>query len=825
MSEVGEISVKISSDTASFDRGTKRVQDGTRDMGADLKKLGTQIRGVANNLALWGSAAATASAVAGAAITKAALTNIRELRNLANAAGLSVTELQRGAFAAEQFGISQEKYGDILKDINDRVGDFVATGAGPMADFFEKVAPKVGVTADQFKKLNSQESLGLYIKTLEDANVSQQEMTFYLEAMASDATRLLPLFTNNGKALGEMADQAEALGIGLSQIEVDKALEAQAAMGRIGKIIDSEINKAVAGLSPLITQVAEDLQKAFGGESLNPDELIDGVETIATGIAYIGNAIVGWQMIIAKTKMDFAEFFADVTEYLQPFAKAMAEIANKILGIVRSLLKKLADLIRPLASEAAGEIDKIFDGLKDVQVDVNMFDEIAADAKKSAADARAEFIKAVSVTLPTDAVEKYFADFRAKQKAAAAERDKLNNKGTGTGTGGEVEEDKPTLTLADIMKAETDAVKAELMKRTAELQAIQVSAYDAELNSLKSQLDAGLISRNDYAEQEKQIERQKADAIAGIATGSFAQIQTALAQNRGTMQGLQSDYMDLINQISNNELSTEQAREALEELKQKMLETKTEATALGEELRRATSRDEEDQQGDKLDPVAQYQQETIGLLEALGLRNASMEEAQLAANMREQEMLAQQYAAGEISEQDHSDKMANLKRNAAETERNIVLSNVQDGFKLLAAGSKKVQKLMEGVAIVNAVIKGKEAAVAAWSAGMATGGPFAPVVAAAYTAASIAKTGSMIAAIKSGGKGSGGGGGGSVPSAAAAGGGGGGASSGGGGNAGPTRIFNVDFLGDSNMSTKQTRNLLELINEQAGDNVEINLRG
>ena len=62
-----------------------------------------------------------------------------------------------------------------------------------MADFFENIAPQVGVTADQFRKLNGADALQLYVSSLQKANVSQNDMTFYLEAIASDASYLLPL--------------------------------------------------------------------------------------------------------------------------------------------------------------------------------------------------------------------------------------------------------------------------------------------------------------------------------------------------------------------------------------------------------------------------------------------------------------------------------------------------------------------------------------------------------------------------------------------------------------------------------------------------------
>ena len=58
-------------------------------------------------------------------------------------------------------------------------------------------------------------------------------------------------------------------------------------------------------------------------------------------------------------------------------------------------------------------------------------------------------------------------------------------------------------------------------------------------------------------------------------------------------------------------------------------------------------------------------------------------------------------------------------------------------------------KIGQGAAIAQAVVKGYSSAVSAWEAGMSTGGPWAPAVAAAYTAASLAKTATLISSIKS----------------------------------------------------------------------------
>ena len=63
------------------------------------------------------------------------------------------------------------------------------------------------------------------------------------------------------------------------------------------------------------------------------------------------------------------------------------------------------------------------------------------------------------------------------------------------------------------------------------------------------------------------------------------------------------------------------------------------------------------------------------------------------------------------------------------------------------AGGKKTFRVYQALAVAQATISGTEAAVKAWGAGMSVGGPAAPIFAAAFTAASIAKTAMLISQI------------------------------------------------------------------------------
>ena len=167
----------------------------------------------------------------------------KEITNLSTLAGVNVERFQEMSFAAANFGVSQEKLADILKDTNDKFADFFQTGGGGAVDFFEQIAPKVGLTADAFKGLSSDEGLALYVKALEDANVNQQEMTFFMEALASDATLLVPLFQDNAKAMGEMSERARELGLVLSNDTVLAGVEMRRRMDEILDAMGKQFSK------------------------------------------------------------------------------------------------------------------------------------------------------------------------------------------------------------------------------------------------------------------------------------------------------------------------------------------------------------------------------------------------------------------------------------------------------------------------------------------------------------------------------------------------------------------------------------------------------
>lgn len=187
-----------------------------------------------------------------------AMETAADINRFATNVGMSTYDFQYYAASMGVAGKTMEDYGDALKDVYDRLGE-VGRGEGEMMDFFEKIAPKVGITADMFKDLSGQEALQLYHNGLEKANLSQAEMVTYMEQIVNDGSYLLPLLKNNGaefERLGRLANDSGAImsdSMNKSLIELRGALaEGQMQVKGLGYNL-------LSNLLPAIKFVAENL--------------------------------------------------------------------------------------------------------------------------------------------------------------------------------------------------------------------------------------------------------------------------------------------------------------------------------------------------------------------------------------------------------------------------------------------------------------------------------------------------------------------------------------------------------------------------------------
>lgn len=331
---LGRLTLDLVLQTGNFlgpmDQASRTTRKQMRDMSISIKQTAGAVTAVA--------AASAAAAGALVTYTNNAAQNAREIRNQAQVANTSVQEFQRMAYGASSVGIEQDKLADILKDVNDRIGDFNATGGGPMADFFEKVAPKVGVTAEAFRNLSGPQALQLYYDSLEKANLSQADMTFYLEAMAGDTTNLIPLLRNGGERLGEMADEADNLGIVMSELEIAQLEEFAGQFDRSAGAIKGVSNALASDLAPYLSVTVDYLFNAVEGADGFREAMSSAVyESVAWMARFIDEFLIldkEVQVGTARMSLGFAQFAEDSWASISWLIDtAIAGINNLISGM------------------------------------------------------------------------------------------------------------------------------------------------------------------------------------------------------------------------------------------------------------------------------------------------------------------------------------------------------------------------------------------------------------------------------------------------------------------------------------------------------------
>lgn len=271
--------------------------------------------------ALAASATALAPILAGAFSVQAirsASSAAKEIRNLSNLAGVTAEEFQRLAVAGETVGFSQEKMADIFKDVNDKFGDFMATGAGPLKDFFENIAPQVGVTADQFARLSGPQALQLYVSSLEKAGVSQQQMTFYMEALANDATNLVPLLRNGGDEMRRLGDEAAAAGRILGNDAVEAGARLDAKLEELTDTLRTRLQQAILDNADEITEFADSAVPA----------MISGMTEIGSTAMSVAQQIGDLAGEIASLAAEAAAFY----EQAATWAEGAGLTAHRFFG-------------------------------------------------------------------------------------------------------------------------------------------------------------------------------------------------------------------------------------------------------------------------------------------------------------------------------------------------------------------------------------------------------------------------------------------------------------------------------------------------------------
>lgn len=247
--------VEVAGDAAKFHQTMDRVV-----------REGENVRAQAERMAKTSAVAIAAIGVtSAAAVTTMAVqasNDMRELVREAELLGTTAGSLSEWEYAGRSMGLEVGKVRDIMKDLNDKVGDFARTGGGEAADVFEQL----GLKAEQFIGLAPDQAL-LRIGDALDG-LTQSEKTFFLESIADDASRLIPLLDDNAARFHTLAEEGRNFGTVVTSAQADVASGFADVLKDAQNMASGFKTQLGVGLAPTFEGVLnylEEVTDGFGG--------------------------------------------------------------------------------------------------------------------------------------------------------------------------------------------------------------------------------------------------------------------------------------------------------------------------------------------------------------------------------------------------------------------------------------------------------------------------------------------------------------------------------------------------------------------------------
>ncbi|CAH9016309.1 TMhelix containing protein [Vibrio phage 381E49-1] len=255
MSDIVDIGFRVR--TGDIEKGYKRldrmgqVAEKTEDK---LEKAAKSAKQFSKDVAKFGGATTLAVTAVTALFYKLGSME-KELQASARMAGLTTDQFEAMGFAYKQFGLTVEQVNDIYKDSRERIGEWLSSQSGALQDFGDAMGMSKGeITkfAQEVDGLNGQQLLQRMMNDLEGAGVSGTQMSGVFEAMASEATRMIPALENNGKAIDDLSTEYLKFNAAFSLNEEDVQRYAT-----LNKNFDLFLDTATNGITKTLSPLAE----------------------------------------------------------------------------------------------------------------------------------------------------------------------------------------------------------------------------------------------------------------------------------------------------------------------------------------------------------------------------------------------------------------------------------------------------------------------------------------------------------------------------------------------------------------------------------------
>lgn len=316
-SVIGALRANLSLDSAQFKAGADQAKKVLGSLQGNFDKFSDTAKKVGVGLAAIGASIGAITAKVGS--------DAKNIKQMSTALGMTQESYQVMSKGAAKFGIEQDKLNDIIKDSNEKLGEYLTTGGGGYKDFMDSVAKPLGVSAQDLWELAPEDRFVKMQSMMEQMNIPLEQQSFFWESIASDATYLIPLLGKSGAEIQKMRDFMEQTGQILSDKVIANLSTFQSNVGAIGGVMSGWGNIFVSQFAPQLEDVS--------GKILN---FLQNSQAVRDAFATAGQAV------------------GSVLQFISDNSETISSVLTTAFQAVGAVLSFVSDNFQIIASLAAG---------------------------------------------------------------------------------------------------------------------------------------------------------------------------------------------------------------------------------------------------------------------------------------------------------------------------------------------------------------------------------------------------------------------------------------------------------------------------------------
>lgn len=313
-------------------------------------KLGAASKVAATGLATV-AAGAAAAAVGIFKLVEGSAASAAAVDDLAKRTGRSARDLQRVGFAFAQAGGDPAMLAEAFKTLDVQLGMVARTGTGPAAEALKAI----GLGLADIQGLGAEEQLAKIADAFAQVESAETRSAAAVGLFGGAGQKLVPLLTEGGAALRSMGDEAERLGIVLTDDAIAAGAELDDTLAKVQAQIAGVARDVGLALAPSVSALANEFSTWIAE---NRELLEQGLDEFLTDLVPQIVEVAGATLEVVGALTDLVESAGGAEDALQIIATGYVAIKVAALGIPGAMAVAGA-AIGFFAAEAISELSGV----------------------------------------------------------------------------------------------------------------------------------------------------------------------------------------------------------------------------------------------------------------------------------------------------------------------------------------------------------------------------------------------------------------------------------------------------------------------------------